>query len=343
MLLKNKADLNKYAEANQSLKYETVRPSIDTAETEFLIPVIGRTQYDILDAGWNADPVSLNAIQTDLLVKAQKALASYTLYEYTPFAEVQISDAGLRTNRTENNPGAFKYQVENLRNGLLSRAHKYLEEMLEHLEKNIGLYPDWGNSKEFNKYRSLFITTGGEFKEHYPNLEHPRQLYLKLLPSFYLIEELTISPSIGDDFYKSLKAKSVQTNPTFTAYEKELLEFLKKAIAYLTITNGIPQLNVRIDNNGISILNQNTDTSTSASKRKSAEDNHLAMLIKNTYEMGQRWLSKAVAYLNENAVNIPAYDPNHNKITESDNQCSTCSDSPCTCSSIHNTKSSFSM
>lgn len=313
MLLKNKEDINNYAEANQSLKYASIKPSIDTATSEFLIPVLGIDQYQDLDTAWNQATPALTTAQESLLVKAQKALAYYSLYEFTPFAEVQIGDGGLRTNRTDAKPGAFRYQAENIQNALLSRAHKYLEEMLEHLENNIADYPLWSASDEFANYRALFITTGKQFKTAYPNVQHPRQLYLKLLPSFLLIEELTIQPTIGATFFTALKTKAALTAPVWSAPEKQFLAYLHQAIAYLAVAEGVPQLNVQISNQGISVIAPGTEGNTTSNRKKNAPESQLSLLMRKSAEMGQRWLSRAVIYLNEHTDDFPDYDPLHNQ------------------------------
>lgn len=295
----NSAEFTQLVEVNEGINYLNLKPSMEMAHTKFLKPILGTAFLAVIEAYYSA-PAPPNTIIAEVLAKAQLALANLTLYLYVPIAEVQFTDAGIRRGSSDSLPGAYKYQVKELQRAYLERGFHYLEEMIACLDTHVAdsTLNTWTTSEEFKQYRSLLITSGAEFEKLFTTIRYPRRMYTLLQSTMYNTQELVIQKSISKGVYDQLLQSLADSDHTLTVYEKELLKCLKQALAHLTVGKGIVALIATMDENGIHVLSNNMDATTDTSKRVSASENVLDVMIKDAIATGEAWLTKAVEYLN---------------------------------------------
>lgn len=310
MLIKSTAELNANAETNKSISFDAVRMSIKTAEKKFIIPIIGLAQYTNLNAAHNGGAPTPQ--QTALIAAIQEPLASLALALFVLHAEVSLSDAGARRTGTEEMPGAYKYQTANLAEALLGRGLDLIEDLLLFLETNKADYPLWTASDEFKEYRNLFIRSGTEFGQFYTGVKHPRQTFMKLRAALLFVQENIIRPAILPDIYDDLQTKLATEVIGYTANDKILVKHLQRAMVYLAMKEGMSDYAVSIDNNGVTVLNDQTDpTMGDVSKKMSASDIQLKNLTNSLYNIGYTWLKRATDFLDAtatDAIYIPWYE-----------------------------------
>lgn len=294
MLINKHEDIKKYTELNTGVKFPSITPSIDFAEQAHIIPLIGKSLYNKLNTEYNANTTS--GIYIKVLEAVQRALANLAAANYVPFADVQMSDAGITNASSSDQKAAFKYQVQNMQQAFLQRGLSYLDSLLALLDENVSTISEWSGSDEFKKYRSLFIQNGTQFKAHYSNTQYPRQLYMQLLSTMEHVEEFTIKPIISDAIFNALKNKLQSTTPNLTAEETELLRIIQKAVVFISLHDGIPQINVRVDDNGISVLSPMVDINGN-NNRTATTDTQLSFFLNSAHKTGQLWLEKCVKYL----------------------------------------------
>ncbi len=303
MLFNTIAQFNEYSDSLEGIKFVAIKPSIEHAEKKFIIPLISKALYD--DLNTKAIANTLAGDDLTLVQHLRGALASLTQYLYIPIVEVQLSDKGTRRGNSEQQPSAYKYQVENLRKAVLERGFEYLEEALEFLNetsKMDGKFDLWKDSAEYTAFRSLLIPTGKELADLYSSIRYPRRLYILLRSEMFNVQELTIAECITSTLYDALLVKNKTASPAFTAEETQLLVYLKKAIAHLTIARGISSIVATMDENGVHVLSSTTDGSTSMSKRAPATDTIIQNISLNAESAGLAWLDKATAYLTATAT-----------------------------------------
>jgi hypothetical protein len=316
MLFKATPDIQPYSEVNTAVNFDSLKSSITAAEHEFIVPVIGLTLYNVLNAAYTAvaAETDLSLVNQALLNAVRMALAPYTMMVYANKAELQFGDGGLRRQETANAKTAFQYQTRNLKDQLKKEGDRGTEMLLSFLEINATDYPQWTASEEFAFYRSLFIKTGTEFNKYYIT-QSPQRNYLALRAVMKDVEDLVIKKSIGIELFTDLKTKTTAVVPAVLSTEESaLLEILKKAIANFTIARGIHLLAARIDEFGITVTSPATFASQDElSKRAGAANAQINGLASSAYNTGSEYLAEAIAYLVKYAsgsVLIPWYTVN---------------------------------
>lgn len=299
------AKLNEYADSLSGIAWLSIKPSIAHAEKKFIIPLISKALYTDLEVKATAN--SATGHEADFIELLRSALASFAQYLYVPIAEVQLSDKGLRRGNSEQQPGAYKYQVENLREALLYRGLELLEDAIDFLNtesKTDGHFDLWKSSTAYTQYRSLFIANGQEFSTLYTSVKYPHRLFALLRADMFNVQTLTIAPAITETIYNALLEKNNQTSPSFSTEETTLLQYLRYAIANLTIARGIHSIVASMDENGVHVLSSTTDGSTATSKRTAAPPTAVENIVRIAESTGLSWLDKAVTYLNETATAV---------------------------------------
>lgn len=298
-MITTSAQFNEYSDATSSLKFQAYKPSLEHALEKYIYPVLGMTYY--------AELAALNAPspeQTTLIKHIKKAWVSFTLYEYSFISEIVLTDAGLRRGGTEDLPNAYKYQVENYRKSILDRGLHSLEAAILQLEVLVrtNAANAWKDSEEFKTYRNLMLNSGNEFAKILPFIRYPRRLFLLLSNSIYTSQIFTIYQTIGADVYDPLLTKIKTAAPNLSSEETELLTRIKYALAHLSFASGISTLIAQMDENGIHVLSNNADSTSSTSKRVGVNNSIIDKIIEENKRIGELWLGKIVDYLREKAT-----------------------------------------
>ena len=300
MFFKTHQEFLDCVELNAGIDFLSITPSIKSAELKFLKPLLGAAYYDALYVRYDTNTIVIDA-EEELIVHIQNAVANLALYLYVPITEGIITDAGIRRGNSESSPGAFKYQVKELQKGLLERGFEYLEIILSHMDESPQSHVEWYQSATYKNYRKLFILNGNEFEQYYSAIRYPHRMFTLLRTTMSNVQELSIAASITPTIYNALIAEAINPSPNYSAEAAMLLQYLKPAIAHLTVARGIAQIVATMDENGVHILTQFNDTTTDTGKRAPASNVHLTMLIKEAESVGQAWLAKAIEYLNTTA------------------------------------------
>jgi len=305
MLFKTTQKLADYADINTSgTNFASLRPTLRVVEENHIIPILGSELYKILNDAYTApaDESALTNDQKNLLDKCRQVIGPYLCYYYAPKSEVKLSDSGLTRLETANTKSAWQYQGTNYREAMLREAETGSEKLLEFLDDNKSAFPQWLNSYAFQDYKSLFIKSGKEFQQLFPS-HTPYRNYHAMRPKMHDVEEITIKTAIGKNLYATLKQKDAAA--TTTANEKELIKLLKKAIACYTVATSIPFLAVRIDANGITVMNQAGASKDDDAKRTAAGAALLNPIIDRCNTDGKTWLQNAIAYIYDNLSFFP--------------------------------------
>ena len=307
MLFKDTTKLLEYAQLTSAVNFIGLKPTLRIVETAHILPVLGNTLYSNLNNAYAliTNETSLSTADQNLLDACRAVIGPYLAYYYAPKAEVKLSDSGLQRTETANAKTAFQYQGANFREALLREGEACTEYLLQFLDDNKEAYPDWTESSAFAAYRSLFIKTGGEFNQLFPSAS-PYRNYWAMRAKMLQVEEQNIRTAIGSALFDHLKAVDLSPSLAFTDQEKKLMEKLKGAIANFTVAFSIPLLSVRVDANGITVMNLGPRTSRDQeAARTNAGANEFNHLIQTCNDAGAAWLKDAIKFLNDNASDFP--------------------------------------
>ena len=312
MLFKTTVRLVSYANLASTVNFSNVSPTIRTVEEQHIIPLLGKDLYTALNTAYAAaaaDESDLSATNKALLEMVRNVVGPLVCYYYAPLAEVIVGDSGVHRMETATNHTAYQNQVLNYRQTNLDQSENATEQLLQFLEDKKADYPDWQTGDGFADYRSLFIKTGTEFKKLYPS-HSPCRNYFAMRPRMKDVEENGIKKLLGDDLYTSLKETDQDPDGVFTAIEKDLVFKIKKAVAYLTVAEAIPFLNVRIDTNGLTVKSQARAQNDEVASRTAASERAISNYIDACKSAARDWINSIQDWIDTNTTNeaIPLPD-----------------------------------
>ena len=227
-IVKTSDDIKKYISVDASFDYNSVLPYIELAEDE-VKRVLG-DQFKELDDYFNAANSGLPELDA-LLPYAQRPVVYFAVLKGLDKLNVSIGNNGIGIISNANLAPASKDRVENLRKSITDTAWDSLEYLLQYLEENEDLYPEWENSDAYAYQYQYLISTARKFDELY-KINRSRLTFLEWRPTMADVEKLQIEPKVSKEMMDELKSQ-IKTNSVTTANAK-ILPFLQKALAYLT-------------------------------------------------------------------------------------------------------------
>lgn len=294
MLLRTIEEVKQYGTPNLSLSMLSLAPYIADAEERNVVPFIGQAMYDRLNAAYDGP----QDIEAELITRLQRAIAPLALAAYIAENEVNISDSGITRTENETTKTAYNNQIVRLRRSLQDRGLAALDKALESIQNNKSNWDEWTTNEQFALYNSLLVRNGNMMNTYFRN-PRPQQLYAACASVMETIERLFIMPDFGESF-TALKAKQ-QAN-AMAVEEKVLAATLGKAITYLTIFKGANELQLRMDDAGLTVLAPGTDAAQDEqSKRTAATGNAVSALQRQCESIGLEYIDAAKQYLNTKA------------------------------------------
>ncbi len=309
MLFKDSITLKKYAQISGTVDFSAFVASLRMVEQKYIIPTISKEIYDALIDAINAateqDPLA--EVWENLLHQCRMAAGPLLCYFHADKADVKFSDAGMQRSETATNKNAYQEQRTKFKEANLSEGEFALELLQQFLEENNEDYPEWVDSENFKKYKSLFIKTGKEFDETFPS-QTPYRNYWMLRSKMFDLEENNIKKYLGKNFYNKLKEEDAKENPDFSEEEHILLQKLKKAIAYITVSLAVPFLNVRFGSNGLTVPAVATFSSNdNENSRSGIDDKMINSFINSCSNTGKDWMNNVDEYIKENPTAFPTW------------------------------------
>ncbi len=302
MLIRTSAILKKYAQITANWTYADLEASLRMVELKYIQPVLGKDLYDVLDAAITAATVQdpLHDDFVNLLHQCSMAIGPLFCFFHADKADVLFSASGMQRVESNTNKNAYQEQRSKFKETNLLEGEEALEMLQQFLETNQEDYPEWLDSPNFTRYKSLFIKTGTEFNDLFPS-HTPYRNYWALRPRMQHIEETTIRKFLGSELYVHLKEEDAKENPSFTEEEVILLGILKKAIANLTVAFAIPFLNVSISSNGLTVPAVTSFSQDDLYQNKNGiPDKMLSTFITSCTNAGTDWITNATEYLTDN-------------------------------------------
>ena len=239
MALINDVDtLRQYVTVGNDLNFQSIKPSLFTAEQKYLRQFLGGALYTFLVEN------AANTAYARLIGHAQNVAAKFALWLYIIPGGVQIDDAGIYMAKTTDMWRLSPQEIGTLRLSYLEEAMDALELMLEELEENVSKpsqstlpqdynpYELWHESATRKRYAGLFINSGHVFSE-YVELYRSNLTFFMMHDIIRRVELHTIAPLLGD-YYATLKGMTEIEGPHLILYHCTL-----EAIAMLAAAQAL--------------------------------------------------------------------------------------------------------
>jgi hypothetical protein len=298
MLFTEISELKAHVRITESFNMDDIRHHIRTVEEDYLIPAISQNQYDDLLAAYEASiaetPTPLSADNKKLLEKCRDVIAPIAMYYFTPDAPFISGQTGMMVPEQDDKRTAEKWMIDRAMFASYKRGLKAIDRLLEYLEKNIDTFILWAESDSYTIYKQGFINSVKQF-EKFVRIGNSRRTFLALQPIMDRIEENRIQSAISPDLYDAIKEQILDDD--LTPENKKLLYKIQSAVANLTIAEGIMQLPLIVDEEGI-ILSEDPRAMTPEQK---------LMLTKNRQQLGENDMADLQDFLYKNADNYPLF------------------------------------
>jgi hypothetical protein len=272
-------------------------PNFERAEGKYIIPIIGRTLYDTLVAAYDAE--SLDADETTLVKKLRLVIAAYAFKDELGLTNVTITDSGPKKLASGSTERVFGWEYADLKNALITAATDGVDVLLAYLFDNKDLFPEWIGSEEYSKINSLLIKTGTDFHDNGFSLFQPSRTFYAMRGIMTDVQRLFIEEAIGKDLLAYLRDLAIDDQED---EEKEIIGYLKKAIAFFTIIAACKKYAVSFTDSGFTILGErfsNVDNQVA----QAPDPRLLQMSIASCQAEGDSYLelarNKLVAYYND--------------------------------------------
>ena len=296
-LIKNvETDVAPFVDIDQDLTLKSIKPDIDDKEEKELLPILGPTLYAHLHNEYNATTPDLTDLETELLRLSQKVIVNFAFADAIDSLQLGINDSGITSIESSQEKRPYKYQIENFRSNCLKRAYSGVESLLQFLLDNTAVFTEWQDSEYSNSSNQYFINSAIEFQK-FEDIKKNLSTFEALKTLMKDVEKISISTTLGEVFMSSLKTKlkggTLSTQETFL-----LEEYIRPAIAKLTIADACDSLAVEIKGNGI-VINQLKQDGT---EQLAADDARIQRKRTFAQRTGEYYLNKMREYVNETAT-----------------------------------------
>lgn len=232
--------MRKYLPINVTFTFSDIEPFVKQAERDFLMPILSQAQYDEIEANQSSSDTDIQK----LLDRARAVVAPYALFLWIPFGQTQITSGGIQITSNATSKTAFQWQIEGMQNTAQLLAFSCAEDLIKFLIPNKAIYTAWATSPEFARLFRLFINTATEFNEYF-EMGTSRYLFLQMVPTIQRVEKNSILPILCKELFDEIKAQILAGS--VSAENEALLNFIKPAVANLSIKNATGELLLRIE------------------------------------------------------------------------------------------------
>jgi len=135
----------KISGANLSLEYDNIESSLMKVGADVAV-ILPAALIDRLVAAYEAgSPPEPDATAIDYL---QRAMLHFAVYEHLIFLITRISNDGVTVKKNDDETTAYKYQVDQLNNKLVTTAWFWMNLLIGFLNNHLSDFPEWADSNE---------------------------------------------------------------------------------------------------------------------------------------------------------------------------------------------------
>jgi hypothetical protein len=309
LLVETLDQIKEHLPINASFTFDGIRPFVESVQGRYIVPYLGISFFNELhDRYKQVDSKSLSDLDSELLYKVRKAIAHLAYLEYIPHGNVMVSDMGIHISVNEQKKTAFQWQVEELKDSYRKHGFDAIDDFLLFLEekREEADFALWKNGTGYTLKNQYFITSAAEFSE-YVNINASRRVYMLLLPIMQRIESQFIQAVTCTPMFNDMKAEKLDTTKAYPENYVQLDKYIKPAVAQMTIVRAISELAVKMDDNGLTVFNNQSSSSKTLNTKQPAMAEQLSILKQEHYEDAKSYLSQLDDYLNQNVAEYPLY------------------------------------
>lgn len=266
-------------------------PYIEEAEDTFIRPAIGEDAWALFTDMAADGSGSGGEDLTDAFDLCQKATSLYALWCGADELAISLNVNGFQVSNNQNFKPAASYQIANLKESWMRRAHIALEGCLKKI-----------SSLQIDNEKTLYDLLIGceeDFSRHV-NINNSRRVYLLLRPYIRNIEQKYIIPAITQGLYDYLLGKYAEnTYDNLEADEKDLINKIHPALAHLSMARALKEIS--IDKLDWGVFEMSNSTFQRISDRGTVNRDRVERMIQVCEADGEAEMTGITNFLNANA------------------------------------------
>lgn len=299
------AELKKYVAVNNSLNIADLKPKLDQAATDYIIPKVSQALWDDIATKYEAD--TLSDPETVLLSNIQRTLANFALHLNIPISSLEWGAKGFTQADSEHSKAADFRDVNRLSKSLLLTGWNTLETLVLHLETFRDSFTTYNTSQERKDNVKLFINSAKSYRSVYSQVKDA-YTFEALRTIIEDVEYFYIQSEIGNETLAQLKLKIAYGGAS--DIESKAIFLAQKAVAYQSISVGLEQNVVLFS--GANLFVHEADNSHRTTKPPTTQQ------IENTVLHHNRVSDKYLCDLRDHLIANPTAFPNYEVVDDTD-------------------------
>lgn len=287
------AEVTAQVPVNLTSEFDVVAPFLRSAEVSYVQRVIGTDQFAALVALYaaGAEPAA-NENQKEAISLCQKVISNIGYYFATPVLSVSIGSSGITVISNEQTKQAFQWQVNDLKDALISLGFNALEELLNLLEENPGDFAPYAGSAEFAALSGLLIQTAADFSDQY-DIKNSRLVFTSIAYIIRRIENQNLVKLLGQPFLDSLKIAGLSEQKLTL-----LNTYIKPGLALIAVAKALTERVITLENGLVTYNFKGRDNNMSQSQP--ATPQQIAAQATQLTADGEEFLQDGVQYMLDN-------------------------------------------
>lgn len=229
-----------------SMTMDTWQSFINQAELSYIIPVLGAEFYDEI----KGEQTQEAKIFFKKVLKI--SLANYAYLLAIPQMLVSTSDSGIQQAQpgTTGHLATPLWMATSLVAATTKAAEDAMENAMAYLEAHLDdqtedeqpVFKTYLVSENYIQSQRLLIKSATEMSRFFPPMQNSRRMFLALKEYLKMTEAEYLIPNLGVDFYRELKAWTLDSEP-----KKHVMDLAKYAMSYYAVNKSLEFLNVSGD------------------------------------------------------------------------------------------------
>lgn len=230
----NAGEIKAFVKVSGSLSFKVMSTPLREALELFIVPLVGEEMAGRLQEVYAA--TERRAEEQRALELAQRANAYLALWYDFDEINTRITDAGFQRQESENGSftQAYKYQEDNLRNNFRNKGWNAVDSLLDYLEANVRLFPEYEKAPAHEVRSSDLVKSTAEVDSFYC-INHSRIIFMRLQNHFRFVTQMVLPSVIGQSLFERL-------NANLAASEDGGLEKLRRQTLGFVVLSAVKRL-----------------------------------------------------------------------------------------------------
>jgi hypothetical protein len=296
------SELRNYISVTEGFEFKELIPYLEPAAITHLRNDlgIGAALFDEILNEYNNGYESLSDIKKNLIHHIRYVVTKFAVHNYVPIGITIIGADGISNINKDNRQPIRKWQKDELQQQLITEGFEAVERLLQFLEANKTSFPSWTASNAYTISKNQFVNSVDEFTQKY-SLVRSRRTFLFLMPIIKRVDEIQLKEVLGETLYTTIKSEIL--SGTVSPDNKILLNFIQSALVNLVMHIAFDQLTISINDHGIQIFSQASNTENSL-ESNSISEIHLQRLKTEAETTANLYLQKITKILNPNTSDM---------------------------------------